>query len=177
MVRLDTSESCRQMLKDLMRLNKLTRGDAGESGDANAYLEQFRKFVYYFDSCYSDTTLIKIVQSDFCPLISCYAFTALVYNPDSTIEEQTLVNLVLPFTQKTNSFVNLDWGCGDNEIETFDYLISLVAGHISYLPNLFSFHQSSIDTLLYERKEYYSGIDSYGQKKSWEEYSGRYLLN
>ncbi len=177
MVELDSSENSKQMLKELMYLNKLTRGDAGESRNANEYLEQFRKFVYYFDSSYNDTTLMKIVERDYCPLISCYAFTALANNPDSTIDEQKLINLVLAFTQKTNSFVNLDWGCGSNEIETFDYLISVVSGFISdsYLPNLFKFQQSSIVTLLDARKKYYSGMDSYNRKQTWEEYSRQYL--
>ena len=175
----DISEEAQQLIKKLAKLNKITRGDTGECSDQEACLKPYKDIVSGFDSLYSDSTLIEIVKQDYCPIVSCYAFSVLVCKDDSIISEQEILELALPFAKQNYSFVTLDWGCGWNDIETFDYIISLISGKFiwqtNFLPNIRAFSSSTLNQLLAAREPYYQGKDSYNRDKSWEEYKSSFF--
>ena len=178
LLQFDTSEKTKQTLTDLGKLNAVTLGDAGETSAPIAYLARFDKFTTYFDSTYNDTILIQIIKKNYCPLVSCYAFKALVTDRDSTIDNQTLQNLIIPFAKDSNSFVNLDWGCGHNPIETFDYLMCLMTGHFwtnHYGLNIEPLDKTTIENLLIQRQDYYRKKDIYGRTISWSAYKDSFL--
>lgn len=114
-------------LDQIIKLNAVTLGNAGEAEDWNSYLGQFRVIVNYFDSACTKPELIKIVSRNDCPLITCYAFQALVTPENAQISQKEIHHLLLLFTNDTSSCVYLDRGCGRSRIDMFDYLLSLVS--------------------------------------------------
>lgn len=174
---LDTTHETKKMLVDLWKLNAVTLGDAGESRNAQAYLSRFHRFTEYFDSAYHDTTLVEIVKSNYCPLVSCYAFEALVTKSNDAVNNQLLYKLIRPFAQDTTSFVYLDWGCGRSRKETFDYMFTLIRRHheIYRADNTLTSNRELVENLLELRKPYYRDRSGNWKEITWEIYSGSIL--
>jgi hypothetical protein len=175
-VELDSSEFTKQVLFDLGQLNKISLGDAGESSNPDSYIKRFENFVDFFDTTYTDSIKIEIIEKNYCPLISTYSFVSLV-KLNNQITDSTIVELIMPFVKDTNSYINLDWGCGSHSIQTFDYLISLMSGKgwRGYFTQIEPLPYGILNFILNERKRFYSGVDQYNRKKTWEDYRNYYL--
>ena len=175
---IDTSKKTKQTIIELGKLNAVTLGDSGEASSPLIYLARFDKFTNYFDSTYNDSTLIQIIKKNYCPLVSCYAFKALLSGRDSTIDNQTIQGLIIPFAKDSNSFINLDCACYQIKIETFDYLMYLMTwdlGPSHYDSNIKPLDRSSIESILIQRKDYYRKIDIYCRTTSWSTYKESFL--
>lgn len=173
LVEIDTSYQTKKMLHDLWRVNAVTLGDAGESSNPELHLSRFYRFIDYFDSAYYDTILVRIIKNNYCGLVSCYAFAALVTKSESVVSNQLLEELMSPFAQDTTSFVHLDWGCGRSKMETFDYMLNIARGHHQEHGADYNFanNKALVESLLALRKPYYRDRGNHQKKISWEFYS------
>ncbi len=176
-VELDSSESTKRVLIDLGQLNRISLGDAGESSRPDAAIKMYENYVDFFDTTYADSTVMALVKKDYCPLISAYAFVALVKSGNSRLTDSAIVELIMPFAKDTGSWINLDWGCGSHAIQTFDYLISLMSGKgiRGYFAQIKPLPYKYLDALLTERKSFYRRTDIYNRKMNWEMYRSYYL--
>lgn len=173
LVEIDTTHKTKEMLYDLWKVNAVTLGDSGESNNPEFHLSRFYRFINYFDSAYHDTTLVKIIENNYCGLVSCYAFAALVTKSESVVSNQLPEELMSPFAQDTTSFVYLDWGCGRSKMETFDYMLTIVREHHQEHGADYNFanNKALVESLLTLRKPYYRDTGNHQKKISWEFYS------
>jgi hypothetical protein len=176
-VQSDSSSQSYKVLSALYKLNAVSLGDAGESGNPEKYLQRFQKFVDHFDRFYSDKTLIAIIKKNDCPLLTCYAFHALVKTKGNRINDRALEELLLPFAKDSTSYIDLDWGCSSTLTETFDYLLALLTGPSwnLYLAEIKPLSKVSVERILAQRKPYFKDKDIYGEERSWEAYKQSYL--
>ena len=164
-----------EIVEQLIKLGAVSLGDAGETDDWEKYLDRFRRFVSYFDSAFTNQELIKIVQRNDCPLVTCYAFHALVNSQSDRISDKTVQHLLVPFAKDTVS-VSLDWGCSSTLTPMFDFL-SLVTdkNSIYYLAGIKPLARETVEKILEERRPYFKEQDAYGAERTWQSYREKYL--
>lgn len=176
-VRNDFKGSSLKMLDQLVELGSVSLGDAGEAGDREKYLNRFRRFIDYFDTAFTNQQLMKIIRQNECPLVTCYAFHALVKSKGQRISDKAVQDLVLRFAKDTTSSVDLDWGCSSTVVSMFDYLLCLVTyrdtrpvfGYVRPLS------KTTTETILQQRRPYFSNRGLWGQEMTWQRYCEGFL--
>ena len=163
----------------IYRKNCVSLGDAGESSNGDQYRKQFEDVIDFFDSTFSDTSLVNIIKNNYCPLVNCYSFLALAEKRNNFITDSILVQLLIPMTKDSLSNVNLDWGCGQSSIQPFEYLMHVMVGNKrkTFLTNIIPLSHENIKLLINERKPYFPQTNQYKMGWTWEEYKTKFLKN
>lgn len=172
----DTGKNPEQ-IRQLLRMNKVSDGDAGETDRPEKYLLRFRNLVNYFDSSYSVNDLINITKENKCPIITSYSFYALLISPSKRPPDSVIAQLLLHLASDTTSCLRYDFGDGSQPVRMFEFLLHLVTmpDNILSLFKITPIPEKLTRIILSARKKYFTGTSGFGGLVSWDNYCKYYL--